>query len=397
MISERIQKIEPSKTVELTAQTARMRREGIPVTGLNVGEPDFDTPPHICRAAKEAIDSGFTRYTPVMGIPELREAIAGKLARENKVRYEADEITIGPGAKQCLYAALLALCDPGDEVIIPYPCWVSYTEMVRMAGGVPVPVRTAEDFSLDPEAVRAAVTERTKAVLINTPNNPTGAVYSKESLEALARLAGESDFYIISDEVYECMVYDGRKHVSVSSLSEDARRRTVLVNSFSKTYAMTGWRLGYLAADREVTAAVNVVQSQMVSAVNSIAQKAGAAALAGSQDCVADMVREYDRRRTYLSGRLNRIPGVSCRQGEGAFYLLPDVTAFLGRAYHGKKMEDDMDLAEYLLERARVAVVPGSAFLAPGHLRITYAASLETLKDAADAIEAALGEMEPSV
>ena len=245
MISKRIQEVEPSRTVELTNRIAAMKREGIPVIGLNVGEPDFDTPAHICRAAEKAIEEGFTRYTPVMGVPELREAIASKLVEENRADYAPDEITLGPGAKQCIYAALLALCDPGDEVIIPCPCWVSYTEMVRMAGGVPVTVRTAEDFSLDLTSIAQAVTDRTKAVIINTPNNPTGAVYSRESLEELALLAQRHDFYIISDEVYESMVYDGREHVSVSSLSGDARRRTVLINSFSKTYAMTGWRLGY--------------------------------------------------------------------------------------------------------------------------------------------------------
>lgn len=395
MVSRRIQQIQPSRTVELTTRISAMKREGIPVIGLNVGEPDFDTPEHICRAAGEAIAGGFTKYTAVMGIPELREAIADKLESENGVRYALDEITIGPGAKQCIYAALLAVCDPGDEVIIPYPCWVSYTEMVRMVGGVPVPVREKEDFGLDLKAIEEAVTEKTKAVLINTPNNPTGAVYSRESLEHLAYLAKRHDFYIISDEVYECMAYDEKKHVSISSLSEDSRKRTVLINSFSKTYAMTGWRLGYLAADREVVRAVNVVQSQMISSVNSISQKAGVAALRGSQDCVKEMVEEYSRRRTYLYERLNNIKGLCCRKGEGAFYLLPDVTEYFGCAYNGREIKDDLDLAEYLLAKAHVAVVPGSAFLAPGHLRITYAASMETLGKAMDAVEEALAELKP--
>lgn len=390
MISKRIQEVEPSSTVELTTRITVMKREGIPVIGLNVGEPDFDTPAHICQAARRAMEEGFTKYTPVMGTLELREAIADKLAAENHVQYGTDEITVGPGAKQCIYAALLALCDPGDEVIIPCPCWVSYTEMVRMAGGVPVTVREAGDFSLDLENIEQAVTDKTKAVIINTPNNPTGAVYSREILEGLAALAEKYAFYIISDEVYECMVYGGREHVSVSSLSEDARRRTVLINSFSKTYAMTGWRLGYLAAEREVVKAINVVQSQMISSVNSISQKAGTAALRGSQDCVRDMAAEYERRCAFLHERLNSIEGICCRKSEGAFYLLPDVTDYMGREYNGKKIEDDLALAEYLLEKARVAVVPGSAFLAPGHLRITCAASMETLKRAADAMEEAL-------
>lgn len=393
MLSERVSGIQPSSTVQLTTRIAQMRAEGVRVIGLNVGEPDFPTPDHICRKAREAIEEGFTRYTTVMGIPELRQAIADKLRLRNHVSYLPEEVTIGPGAKQCIFAALLALCDPGDEVIIPYPCWVSYTEMVRMAGGRPVMVTTAEDGSLDPAAVEAAVTGRTKAVLINTPNNPTGAVYSGESLEELAFLARKYDLYILSDEVYESMVFDGEEHISISSLSEDSRKRTILINSFSKTYAMTGWRLGYLAGDKTVIRAVNTVQSQMISSVNSISQKAGVAALTGSQDCVQSMTEEYDRRRQYLWDRLCGIEGISCHKGKGAFYLLPDISFYLGAGYQGKRIRNDADLSEYLLETAGVAVVPGSAFLAPGHLRITYAASLERLKDAADAVEKALGQL----
>ena len=280
MTAERVKHIEPSKTVELTARIAELKRQGEKVIGLNVGEPDFVTPPHICAAANQALKEGFTKYTPVMGILPLREAICRKLERENHVCYTPDQITIGAGAKQCIYAALMAVCNPGEEIIIPYPCWVSYTEMVKMAGGTPVLVPCREDFSLDAEAIRNAVTDKTRGILINTPNNPTGAVYSGEALKELGQLAVQKDFYILADEVYEAMVYDGAEHVSIASLSESEewKDHIILINSFSKTYAMTGWRLGYLAASLEVIGAVNKLQSQMVSSIHSLSQKAGIAA-----------------------------------------------------------------------------------------------------------------------
>ena len=392
-ISERLEHIEPSKTVELTTKIARLREAGEHIIGLNVGEPDFATPEHISQAAAKAMEENFTKYTPVMGIRELREAICDKFREENGILYEPDQITIGAGAKQCLYAALLAICNEGDEIIIPTPCWVSYKELVKMAGGVPVTVPCKEDFSLDLDAIEAAVTDKTKGIMINTPNNPTGAVYTEDELEGLARIVCAHDLCVISDEVYERLTYGTDGHVSIASLSEEMKERTILVNSFSKTYAMTGWRLGYLAATREIVKAVNVMQSQMVSSVHSLSQKAGIAALKGSQEPVENMRKAYEERRDYLHGRLCQIEGIKCLKSEGAFYLLPDVSAYYGKKWKDQMIKDDIDVAQYILEEAHVAVVPGTAFLAPGHLRFTYAAAMEELKAAMNQIERALKKL----
>lgn len=393
MISERVQRIRPSKTVEITSRVAELKQQGRSLISFNVGEPDFSTPEHICRAAEEAMRQGFTKYTPVMGILELRRAIAGKLERENQVRYSVDEITIGAGAKQCILAALLAVCNPGDEVLIPYPCWVSYPELVKLTDGEPVMVPCREDFSLDIAAVRKAVTKRTRAVMINTPNNPTGAVYDRQSLEELAALAVEHDFYIISDEVYEKFVYGGREHVSPASFSEEVKKHTILINGMSKTYAMTGWRIGYIAADREIIKAVNVLQGQMLSCVQSLSQKAAVAALAGTQEPLQNMIREFESRRDYMRERLNQMPGISCMDAMGAFYLLADVRGCYGRNAGGAVIERDEQMAKYLLEEAGIAVVPGNAFFAPGYLRFSYSNSMEQIKKGMDQMEQALKKL----
>ncbi len=393
MISKRVQRIQPSKTVEMTSRVAELQRQGREVLRFNVGEPDFATPEHICLAAEEAMRQGFTKYTPVMGILELREAISRKMEEENHVSYLPDEITIGAGAKQCILAALLAICDPGDEVIIPYPCWVSYPELVKLTDGEPVMVPCRADFTLDVSAIREAVTKRTKAVMINTPNNPTGAVYDRKSLEELAALAVERDFYIISDEVYEKFVYGGNPHVSISSLSDGVKERTILINGMSKSYAMTGWRIGYLAASKEVIRAVNVLQSQMLSSVHSLSQKAAVAALTGTQEPLQSMIREFEKRRDYMGRRLGRMPGIFCRESMGAFYLLPDISGCYGKSYRGIPIEDDMRLTEYLLEEAMVAAVPGSAFFAPGHLRFSYSNSMEQIEEGMDRMEQALNKL----
>lgn len=393
MISKRVQRIQPSKTVEMTSRVAELQRQGREVLRFNVGEPDFATPEHICLAAEEAMRQGFTKYTPVMGILELRDAISRKMEEENHVSYLPDEITIGAGAKQCILATLLAICDPGDEVIIPYPCWVSYPELVKLTDGEPVMVPSKADFTLDVSAVKEVVTKRTKAVMINTPNNPTGAVYDRKSLEELAALAVEHDFYIISDEVYEKFVYGGNPHVSISSLSDGIKERTILINGMSKSYAMTGWRIGYLAASKEVIRAVNVLQGQMLSCVHSLSQKAAVAALTGTQEPLQSMIREFEKRRDYMRRRLSRMPGISCRESMGAFYLLPDISGCYGKSYRGITIEDDMRFTEYLLEEAMVAAVPGSAFFAPGHLRFSYSNSMEQIEEGMDRMEQALNKL----
>ena len=393
MISERVQRIRPSKTVELTSRVAELKQQGKSLISFNVGEPDFPTPEHICRAAEEAMRRGFTKYTPVMGILELREAISEKLERENHVRYLADEITIGAGAKQCLLAALLAVCNPGDEVLIPYPCWVTYPELVKLTDGEPVMVPCREDFALDVSAIRRAVTKRTKAVMINTPNNPTGAVYDRSSLEELAALAVEYDFYIISDEVYEKFIYSGREHVSPASFSEEVKRHTILINSMSKAYAMTGWRIGYMAADREVIRAANVLQGQILSCVQSLSQKAAVAALTGTQEPLQHMIRELESRRDYMRERLNQMPGISCMDAMGAFYLLADVKGCYGKSTGKGVIEDDGQVAKYLLLEAGIAAVPGSAFFAPGYLRFSYSNSMELIAKGMEQMEQALWKL----
>lgn len=393
MTAERVQRIQPSQTVEITNKVAKLEGEGKKIIRFNIGEPDFQTPEYICQAAAEAMEQGFTRYTPVMGIPELRRAICAKLKSDNQAEYSVDEVTIGAGAKQCIAAALLAVCSPGDEVIVPYPCWVSYTELVKIAEAVPILVPCREDFTLDIPAIEKAVTKRTKAIIINTPNNPTGAVYDRSSIEELAALAVEKDFYIISDEVYEKFVYHGKEHVSSASLSGEVKEHTILINGFSKTYAMTGWRIGYVAAPGEIIRAINVLQSQMLSCVQSLSQKAAVAALTGSQEPVRMMTAEFEKRRNYMMDRLNGMPGITCADSMGAFYLLPDVTGCYGKRYGDMILENDIQIAEYLLDVAGIAVVPGTAFFAPGHLRFSYSNSTAQIQKGMDQMEEAISKL----
>lgn len=393
MVSNRVLNIQPSQTVELTTRVAKLKQQGREIISFNVGEPDFATPKHICKAAEEAMSQGFTKYTPVMGIVELRQAICDKIKEDNEISYSTSEITIGAGAKQCIYTALLAICNPGDEIIIPYPCWVSYTEMVRMASGKPVLVPCRQDFSLDIDAIREAVTDKTKGILINTPNNPTGAIYSRQSLTELANLAVERELYILSDEVYEKLVYDDNQHVSPAAVSPEAKKQTILINGFSKAYAMTGWRLGYVAAERDVICAMNVLQSQTISSINSLAQKAGVEALKGSQKPVEDMRREFEQRRNYMWERFTKMKGIVCAKGSGAFYLMPDVRSYYKRCDGNTVLDSDFQIAEYLLEQADIAVMPGSAFFAPGHLRFAYTESMDKIKEGMDRMESALGRL----
>ena len=395
MLSARALAIAPSATLEITNKVLRLRRSGVDIISMNAGEPDFGTPENICRAAVEAISLQRTKYTSVSGIPELRDAICEKLEQDDHVSYTPEEISVGTGAKQPLCNAVLALCGEGDEVLLPTPCWVSYVEMVKLAGATPVlvPNREEDGFALNVDAIAAAITPRTKAILINTPNNPTGAVYTRRALEQLAELACRHDFSIISDEVYEKLVYDSAEHICPASLSEDARRRTVVINGFSKAYAMTGWRVGYAAGDREVIRAINAIQGHATSNTCSVAQYAALEALRGPQDSVEAMRREFDRRRLYLLERLGRMPGVSCAGVRGAFYLLPNIASFYGRQWQGKTLKDSFDVADFLLDEAHIAVVPGGAFEAPNHLRIAYSNSTEQLQEGMDRMEAALSRL----
>ena len=394
MLSQRILKINPSITVDLTDKLEKLQRAGVDIVKLNIGEPDFDTPQNIIDAAKKALDNGYTRYTAVSGSLDLREVICRKLIKDNNLKYTHDEIIVTTGAKQALVNALLTLCSQGDEVILITPCWVSYIEMIKLSEAVPVIVEldSNQGFKLDIDKIKKVITKRTKAILINTPNNPTGAVYEKDELNELCKLAVKNNFYIISDEIYEKFVYDGAKHYSIASLSDEIKQRTITVNGFSKTYAMTGWRLGYAAGNKNIIRAMNNLQGHMTSGANSIAQKAAIEALLGSQNKVSMMVEKYQKRRIYLLNRLNNIDGLDCSNSKGAFYLMPNISKLYGKTFRGRYIKDSMGFVDFLLEEAQVAVVPGIAFHSPNTIRIAYCNSLENIKKGIDKIEKILNE-----
>lgn len=389
MLMNRINNLAPSKTMYFTAKAKELKKQGISVMDFSVGEPDFGTPENICSAAKEAIDAGYTKYTAVNGIQELREAIADKLLRENQVVYSPDQICVGTGAKQPLFNAIFAVCEAGDEVIIPTPGWVSYEEMVKLAGATPVFVECLEEegFELNLTAIEKAIHKNTKAIIINTPNNPTGAVYKKETLEKLGEMAVKHQFYVITDEVYEKLVYGDAKHVSIASCCEEIKRQCILINGFSKSYAMTGWRIGYVAANDEVIAAVKGIQSHTTSSSNSITQYAGVEAYRGSQESVRLMCEEFLNRREYLVERISSMPYVSCNPAPGAFYLMLNIKGLKGKTYDNTVIDSSQTLADLLLTNAHVAFVAGEAFHADDYMRICYAASMEDIKEGMDRLE----------
>lgn len=376
-ISAKALNIAPSATLTLDAKVKALRAAGEKVIGFAAGEPDFDTPLPIRDAMKEALDKGMTRYTPVAGAVELRDAIIQKLHRDHGLSYSREEIVVSNGAKHSLYTALQTLCNPGDEVLIPTPCWVSYPEMVRMAGGVPVFVEATQQEGFVPPASRiaAAVTPRTKAFILTTPNNPNGTVWEREVLQALAALAVEKDFYLLSDEIYEKLIYDGKEHVSIATLSPQVKARTLLVNGVSKAYAMTGFRIGYTAGPGDVIAAMTNYQSQATSAPNTPAQYAATVALTMPQDCVEEMRRAFQQRRDLLVQGLNAIPGIHCAKPEGAFYAMMNISALLGKRLGDRVVADTAAFAEALLEKQHVAVVPGNAFMSEDCCRLSYATS----------------------
>ena len=376
-ISERAAQLTPSLTLSIDSKAKAMKAEGIDVCGFGAGEPDSDTPEHIKRAAIEALEAGFTKYTPNAGIPELRQAIADKLAADNGLNYRAGQIIVSNGAKHACYNAILATCQPGDEVIIPAPYWVSYPDMVRLVGAKPVIVPTSERnaWKMRPEDFENAMTPRTKMLIMNTPGNPTGSVYTREELEAIVNVAAEEDIYVLSDEIYEKLVYDGAKHVSIGSLSKEAYDLTITVNGFSKSYAMTGWRLGYLAAPDAVSRAVDSIQSHTSSNPSSFSQYGAVAALKGDQQPLADMREEFEMRRNYMFDRLSKISNVTAIKPQGAFYILVNISQ-LGLT--------SQNFADRLLSKANVAVVPGAAFGDDRTVRFSYATSLDVIKKGLD-------------
>jgi len=357
-----------------------MKAEGIDVCGFGAGEPDFDTPEHIKAAAQAALETGFTKYTPSSGAPELREAISEKFAKDNGLNYKPSQVIVSNGAKQSCYNAIMAVCEPGDEVIIPAPYWLSYPEMVTLAGAVPVFVPTTQenDWKITAAQFEEAMTPKTKMIILNTPGNPTGSVYTREELRAISEVAAEEEIYILSDEIYEKLVYDGTEHVSIASLTPEAYDLTITVNGFSKAYSMTGWRLGYLGAPEAIARAIDSMQSHSTSNPCSFAQKGGLAALKGDQQCIVDMREEFNLRREYMYGRLSSITGISAVKPLGAFYVLANISA-LGL--------NSTNFADRLLSKANVAVVPGIAFGDDRTIRLSYATSLDVIKKGLDRIE----------
>jgi aspartate aminotransferase len=376
-ISERAAQLTPSLTLSIDSKAKAMKAEGLDVCGFGAGEPDSDTPEHIKRAAIEALEAGFTKYTPNAGIPELRQAIADKLAADNGLNYRAGQVVVSNGAKHACYNAILATCQPGDEVIIPAPYWVSYPDMVRLVGAEPVIVPTSERnaWKMRPEDFENAMTPRTKMLIMNSPGNPTGSVYTREELEAIVNVAAEEDIYVLSDEIYEKLVYDDAKHVSIGSLSKEAYDLTITVNGFSKSYAMTGWRLGYLAAPDAVARAVDSIQSHTSSNPSSFSQYGALAALKGNQQPLADMREEFEMRRNYMFDRISKISNVTAIKPQGAFYILVNISQ-LGLT--------SQNFADRLLSKANVAVVPGAAFGDDRTVRFSYATSLDVIKKGLD-------------
>jgi len=390
MLSKKAQSITPSPTLAIDAKAKQLRSEGIDVIGFGAGEPDFDTPNHIKEAAIEAIHSGFTKYTPVAGSLDLQQAICRKLLEDNGLSYQPNEIVVSNGAKHSLTNVFAALLNPGDQVIIPAPFWVSYSEMVKLNDGVPVIVQTQQknNFKLTRQELLGALTEKTKAILINSPNNPTGQVYTKEELEAVADVAVNHNLYVISDEIYEKLIYGDFEHISIASLNEKIKDLTVVVNGVSKTYSMTGWRIGYTASHKEVAQIMSSIQSHATSNPNSIAQKAAVAAITGPQHCVIEMKAAFAKRRDYLVQQIASIPGLSCIEPTGAFYVLMDTSSVLGRYFQDKQLNSSADFAALLLEHFQVAVVPGISFAAPTYVRLSYTLGMEQLQKGMERIAA---------
>ena len=379
-VSPRLSRISPSLTLEITGKAKALKKEGVDIVSFAAGEPDFETPAHILKAAHDAINRGKTRYTPARGMGELIDAVREKFKRDNNLDYPASSIIISCGAKHSLFNAFQVICREGDEVIIPSPYWVTYPEQVRLAGAEPVFLESVEEdgFPIDRDRLVSLITPRTRAMIVSSPANPSGSGYRREDLEFIAELALENDFYLVSDEIYEKLVYDGFQAVSIASLSRDIQDRTIVINGVSKSYAMTGWRIGYLAAPENVAKTIGSFQSHSTSAPATPSQYAALAALTGDQSCVEEMRQAFEERRDLIVGRLNSIEGISCTMPKGAFYAFPNISA-LGKP--------SLELAGVLLDQARIAVVPGIAFGSEGSIRMSFADSLENLNKGLDRLD----------
>ncbi|MCL4537859.1 MAG: pyridoxal phosphate-dependent aminotransferase [Nitrospirae bacterium] len=395
MLAERVKKIKPSPTLAMDAKAKALKAQGLDIVNFGVGEPDFDTPEHVKEAAIKAIKDGFTKYTPVGGIDELKEAVVEKLKKDNNLEYSKEEIIVSCGAKHSLYNIAQALYGPGDEVIIPSPYWVSYPDQVLLNDAVPVFAKTYEEdsFMLKPDVLESKITKKTKAIILNSPSNPTGLTYDKKTLEAIAEIALKHNVYIISDEIYEKLVYDGIEFISIASLGKEIKDKTIVVNGLSKSHAMTGWRIGYAAGPKDIIKAMTNIQSQSTSNPTSIAQKAAVAALTGPQDFISVMHAEFDKRRKFLVEGLNSIEGVRCLKPTGAFYAFPNVSRLYGKKTGTRQINSSIDMAMYLLEDANVALVHGEAFGDDNYIRISYATSMENIKKGLERIKEAVSRL----
>ncbi len=395
-LASRVAKVKPSETLAITAKANALRAQGRDVIGFGAGEPDFDTPDHIKQAAIRAIEAGFTKYTPVGGTDELKDAIIAKLKTDNRLEYKRSQVVVSCGAKHTLYNLAQALFEEGDEVNIPAPYWVSYPDIVVLAGGTPVILNTLEKdgFKMKPEQLKASITGRTRAVIFNGPSNPTGAAYSPDELKALAAVLADTDIFAISDDIYEKILYADFPFANLAMAEPRLKDRTIVVNGVSKAYAMTGWRIGYAAGPEEIIGAISKIQSQNTSNPTSISQKASVAALAGDQQVVSMMVAEFKKRKDYIVDALNDIPGIFCPMPEGAFYVFPNVSALYGRSYEGKKISNSTEFIEYLLDGANVATVPGVAFGSDDHIRLSYATSLTNIEEGVRRIRNAVAKLD---
>ena len=394
-LSKLARTLKPSATLAITAKAKELRSKGIDIIGFGAGEPDFDTPENIKLAAKESIDAGFTKYTAAGGILELKDAIRDRILNDYKIEYKNNEILVGSGAKHVLYNLFNVLVDEGDEVLIPAPYWVSYPEQVKIAGGIPIILNTTQEdgFKITKEQIKSKCTDKTKILVLNYPSNPTGSTYTKDELLEIADVAKEKNLIVLSDEIYDKIIYSGEQHVSFPQLSQDAKERTILVNGVSKTYSMTGWRIGYAAGNSSVISAMNNLSGQSTSNPTSISQKAAIEAFSGKQDKVGEMLVEFGTRKDYISSFLNNIIGVKCYVPMGAFYVFPDISYYFGKKFRGKTISNSIELTDFLLDEGKVAVVPGIEFGSDNHIRISYATSMKDIIEGTKRIKESLEKL----
>ena len=394
-LSKLAKNLKPSATLAITAKAKDLKSKGIDIIGFGAGEPDFDTPNNIKSAAKDSIDSGFTKYTAASGIIELKEAIRERISIDYGLSYENKEILVGSGAKHVLYILFNVLIDEGDEVLIPAPYWVSYPEQVKISGGSPIILHTNQEdgFKITKKQIESRCNENTKILVLNYPSNPTGSTYNYDELSQIAEICKEKNLIVISDEIYDKIIYSNEKHISFPQLSEDAKNRTILVNGVSKTYSMTGWRIGYAAGNSEVISAMNNLSGQSTSNPTSISQKAAIEAFSGNQGKVVEMLGEFEIRKEYISSFLNEIEGVECFVPKGAFYVFPDISYYFGKSFKGKEIRNSIEFTDFLLDHAKVAVVPGIEFGSDKHIRISYATSMNDIKEGTKRIKESLQDL----